>query len=61
LIDQGTGDEFLEKELLSDHFQRACADVAMPLNLRMQKVRTEELLQSAFHIKFVTFFIAFSV
>ena len=38
LVDQGTGDEFLERELLSDHFQRACADVGMPLNLRMQKV-----------------------
>ena len=45
LIDQGTCDEFLERELLPDHFVRACADVTMPLNLRLQKVPYSLMLE----------------
>jgi len=34
LIDQGLADDFLEKELLTDHFARACKDSEQKLNLR---------------------------
>uniref|UniRef100_H2YUD2 S-formylglutathione hydrolase n=1 Tax=Ciona savignyi TaxID=51511 RepID=H2YUD2_CIOSA len=37
LIDQGTNDEFLKRELFPDHFQTACADAGVKLNLRLQE------------------------
>jgi S-formylglutathione hydrolase len=36
LIDQGTADSFLEKQLLPERFEQACARVNQPLTLRMQ-------------------------
>lgn len=36
LIDQGTKDPFLEKQLLPQVFEQACAKAGQPLNLRMQ-------------------------
>ena len=36
LIDQGTADSFLEKQLLPHVFEQACAEVGQPLMLRMQ-------------------------
>ena len=36
LIDQGTADSFLERELKPELFQKACADAGQPLTLRMQ-------------------------
>jgi S-formylglutathione hydrolase len=36
LIDQGTVDPFLEKQLLPDRFQQACTKAGQPLTLRMQ-------------------------
>ncbi|MFB2772025.1 S-formylglutathione hydrolase [Pelatocladus sp. BLCC-F211] len=37
LIDQGTADKFLAEELLVDIFDKACAEVDQPLNLRYQE------------------------
>lgn len=37
LIDQGTADQFLAKQLLPDVFEQACAAVGQPLNLRFQE------------------------
>ena len=37
LIDQGTADEFLERELHPHLFEAACEDAGQPLNLRMQE------------------------
>lgn len=37
LIDQGTADTFLEKQLRPQVFEQACAKVGQPLILRMQK------------------------
>lgn len=37
LIDQGTADSFLEKQLLPHVFEQACAEVGQPLMLRMQQ------------------------
>ncbi len=37
LIDQGTEDAFLEEQLLTVKFERACAAVGQPLNLRWQQ------------------------
>jgi len=36
LIDQGTGDTFLEKQLMPQVFEQACAKVGQPLTLRLQ-------------------------
>lgn len=36
LIDQGTADNFLEKQLMPDRFQEACAKAGQSLTLRMQ-------------------------
>jgi len=36
LIDQGTADSFLERELRPELFQKACADAGQPLELRMR-------------------------
>ena len=36
LIDQGTADPFLEKQLMPDRFQQACTQAGQPLTLRMQ-------------------------
>lgn len=36
LIDQGTADQFLEKQLMPHIFEQACRDVGQPLTLRMQ-------------------------
>jgi len=36
LIDQGTGDNFLENQLKPQLFEQACAQVGQPLTLRMQ-------------------------
>ncbi|MBD1850035.1 S-formylglutathione hydrolase [Leptolyngbya sp. FACHB-711] len=36
LIDQGTADSFLEKQLMPDRLEQACAQVGQPLTLRMQ-------------------------
>jgi len=36
LVDQGEADTFLEKELRPELLERACADAAIPLTLRMQ-------------------------
>ncbi|XHX77182.1 MAG: S-formylglutathione hydrolase [Stenomitos frigidus ULC029] len=36
LIDQGTADTFLEKQLMPQVFEQACAKVGQPLTLRMQ-------------------------
>ena len=36
LIDQGTADTFLEKQLMPDVFEQACAQVGQPLTLRRQ-------------------------
>ncbi|WP_066380610.1 S-formylglutathione hydrolase [Anabaena sp. CA = ATCC 33047] len=36
LIDQGTADKFLEKQLLTEVFEQACQAVNQPLNLRYQ-------------------------
>ncbi len=36
LIDQGTGDQFLEEQLKPERFAEACAKVGQPLELRMQ-------------------------
>lgn len=37
LIDQGTGDKYLEEELLPGVFEQACAEVNQPLTLRYQE------------------------
>ncbi|MBW4433840.1 MAG: S-formylglutathione hydrolase [Pelatocladus maniniholoensis HA4357-MV3] len=37
LIDQGTADKFLPEQLLVDTFDKACAEVNQPLNLRYQE------------------------
>ncbi|NES83877.1 MAG: S-formylglutathione hydrolase [Moorea sp. SIO2B7] len=37
LIDQGTGDTFLNKQLFPEVFQKACQEVNQPLTLRFQK------------------------
>ncbi len=37
LIDQGTADKFLPEQLLVDIFDKACAEVDQPLNLRYQE------------------------
>ncbi|MCP6758221.1 MAG: S-formylglutathione hydrolase [Fischerella sp. CENA71] len=37
LIDQGTADKFLPEQLLVDTFDKACAEVDQPLNLRYQE------------------------
>lgn len=37
LIDQGTADTFLEKQLMPQVFEEACAKVGQPLTLRMQE------------------------
>ena len=37
LVDQGTGDQFLEKELHPNLFVEACKAAGQPLNLRMQE------------------------
>ncbi|MDZ3836342.1 MAG: S-formylglutathione hydrolase [Rhodospirillales bacterium] len=36
LVDQGTGDEFLETQLCPELFEAACADAGIPLTLRRQ-------------------------
>jgi S-formylglutathione hydrolase len=36
LIDQGLGDNFLETQLLPQHFAQACQEVNQPLQLRYQ-------------------------
>jgi S-formylglutathione hydrolase len=36
LVDQGTGDEFLETQLRPELFEAACADAGIPLTLRRQ-------------------------
>jgi len=36
LIDQGTADAFLEKQLMPEVFEQACAEVGQPLTLRRQ-------------------------
>jgi S-formylglutathione hydrolase len=36
LIDQGTSDAFLKKQLMPDRFAQACEQAGQPLNLRMQ-------------------------
>ncbi|NJO81259.1 MAG: S-formylglutathione hydrolase [Cyanobacteria bacterium RM1_2_2] len=36
LIDQGTADSFLEKQLMPQRFEQACAEVGQPLKLRLQ-------------------------
>jgi len=36
LIDQGTGDNFLDKYLMPDNFRVACGEANYPLILRMQ-------------------------
>ena len=37
LIDQGSADEFLEKQLMHQTFQTACTDKGQGLNLRFQE------------------------
>jgi S-formylglutathione hydrolase len=37
LVDQGTSDSFLEKQLKPELLARACAGASIPLNLRMQE------------------------
>ncbi|CAK8697526.1 S-formylglutathione hydrolase-like [Clavelina lepadiformis] len=37
LVDQGSSDQFLQEQLLPDHFVTACADAGMPLQLRIQE------------------------
>jgi S-formylglutathione hydrolase len=37
LIDQGTADAFLDKQLMPQVFQQACAEAGQPLTLRMQQ------------------------
>jgi S-formylglutathione hydrolase len=37
LIDQGTGDKYLEEQLLPGVFEQACAEVNLPLTLRYQE------------------------
>ncbi|MEH2431802.1 MAG: alpha/beta hydrolase-fold protein, partial [Nostoc sp.] len=37
LIDQGTSDKFLAKQLLPEVFKQICTDVNQPLNLRYQE------------------------
>ncbi len=37
LIDQGTADQFLERELQPERFRQACADVGQDLQLRMRE------------------------
>lgn len=37
LVDQGTADEFLERELRPQLLEAACADAGIPLTLRMQE------------------------
>ncbi|MFN6496013.1 MAG: S-formylglutathione hydrolase [Nostoc sp. DedQUE01] len=37
LIDQGTADQFLAKQLMPEVFEQACADVNQPLQLRYQE------------------------
>ncbi len=37
LVDQGTGDEFLEEQLKPDLLSEACRAAAIPLTLRMQE------------------------
>ena len=37
LIDQGTADTFLEKQLVPQVFEQACTEVGQPLTLRMQE------------------------
>ncbi len=37
LIDQGTADKFLERELKPERFRQACADVGQALTLRMRE------------------------
>ncbi len=36
LVDQGTADEFLERELMPERLKAACAAAGIPLRLRMQ-------------------------
>lgn len=37
LVDQGAADEFLEKQLLSSDFEKACHDVGQPLDLHYRE------------------------
>jgi S-formylglutathione hydrolase len=37
LVDQGTADDFLERELKPELLRRACADAGIPLTLRLQE------------------------
>lgn len=37
LIDQGTADNFLTEQLMPEEFEKACAEVNQPLNLRYQE------------------------
>lgn len=37
LVDQGTADSFLERELLPDRLEAACREAEIPLTLRMQE------------------------